>query len=56
MVLFCMAGANTISLNGDLVANAGSTLSNSTITFGGTTNLTGSNNPTFGSITVNGYF
>ncbi|ADR20906.1 hypothetical protein MATR_14680 [Marivirga tractuosa] len=50
------AGANTISLNGDLVANAGSTLNNSTITFDGTTNLTGENNPTFGSITVNGTF
>ncbi|WMN11394.1 T9SS type A sorting domain-containing protein [Marivirga salinae] len=50
------AGANTISLNGDLIANAGSTLDNSTITFDGTTNLTGSNNPTFGSITVNGTF
>lgn len=50
------AGTNTISLNGDLVTNAGSTLDNATITFDGTTNLSGSNTPTFGSITVNGTF
>ncbi|WP_375578176.1 T9SS type A sorting domain-containing protein [Marivirga tractuosa] len=50
------AGTNTISLNGDLVSNAGSTLADATITFDGTTNLSGSNTPTFGDITVNGTF
>lgn len=50
------AGTNTISLNGDLVTNAGSTLADATITFDGTTNLSGSNTPTFGDITVNGTF
>ena len=50
------AGTNTISLNGDLVTNAGSTLADATITFDGATNLSGSNTPTFGDITVNGTF
>jgi hypothetical protein len=50
------AGTNTISLNGDLITNAGSTLANATITFDGTTNLSGSSIPTFGDITVNGTF
>lgn len=50
------AGTNAISLNGDLVSSAVSNLTSATITFDGTTNLTGSTTPTFGDITVNGTF
>ncbi|WKV11892.1 T9SS type A sorting domain-containing protein [Marivirga harenae] len=50
------AGTNTISLNGDLVSGAGSNLTSATITFDGTTNLTGGTVPTFGDITVNATF
>jgi len=50
------AGANIISLNGDFVSNAASTLTSATVTFDGTTNLSGSTAPTFGNITVTGTF
>ncbi|WNB18812.1 T9SS type A sorting domain-containing protein [Marivirga arenosa] len=50
------AGANIISLNGDFVSNAASTLTSATVTFDGTTNLSGGTAPTFGNITVNGVF
>lgn len=50
------AGTNIISLKGDLISNSGSALSDATITFDGTTNLSGSNTVTFGAITVNGIF
>jgi hypothetical protein len=50
------AGANIISLNGDFVSNAASTLTSATVSFDGVTNLSGSTAPTFGNIAVNNTF
>lgn len=48
------AGSNAIDLKGNFVSNAGSTLTSGTITFSGTTAISGSATPTFGSITITG--
>lgn len=48
------AGSNAIDLKGNFVSNAGSTLTSSAITFSGTTAISGSATPTFGSITITG--
>lgn len=48
------AGSNNITLVGNFVANSTSTLTSSTFTFDGSSVMTGSANPTFGNIVVNG--
>lgn len=48
------AGSNSIDLKGNFVSSASSTLTSSAITFSGTTSISGTAVPTFGSITVTG--
>ncbi|HQQ96812.1 MAG TPA: T9SS type A sorting domain-containing protein [Cyclobacteriaceae bacterium] len=50
------ASGQTLNLQGNFVSNSASILTTSTLTFSGTTVLSGSVNPTFGSITVTGSF
>jgi hypothetical protein len=48
------AGSNSISLKGNMVANASSTLTSSTITFSGNTTISGSAAPVFGPVSISG--
>jgi hypothetical protein len=48
------SGSNDIDIKGNLVSNAASTLTSSSVTFSGTTIISGSATPTFGGITISG--
>ncbi|HQQ82613.1 MAG TPA: T9SS type A sorting domain-containing protein [Cyclobacteriaceae bacterium] len=50
------ASGQTLNLQGNFISNSASVLTTSTLTFSGTTVLSGSINPTFGSVTVSGTF
>lgn len=51
-----IAGSNSIDIKGDFVSNAPSSLTTSSVTFSGTTALTGNTIPTFGNIQITGTF
>lgn len=48
------AGSNALTLKGNFVSNAASSLTSSAVTFAGNTTLSGSSTPTFGAVTVSG--
>lgn len=48
------AGSNPMDIQGNLVSNSGATLTSSPITFSGTTTISGTTAPTFGSVAISG--